>query len=206
MKEIYLELTEGIISELKDTVSKLAWDLTYADDEFIFKNKSPLGNDLEFWFCSVYTVQNLVLELQKEMENFNIAHYIDNYYDKFGTNEDKACSYVRYQVQDDAEDVYLMLKDLYILVKEFSKGLGRNIESVLETKFNNIMTYDDWYVFKDVKGRYYLYDEDGIQKVRLVKQEPLSNFVDDEIIELDCDICGASDDGKWALGFNYFEE
>lgn len=67
-------------------------------------------------------------------------------------------------------------------------------------KTENIITYDNMSVFAHGE-KYYAADEDGIYEVKLVKKIPSSEYEDD-VVDLQCDYSGMSDDLQWCLGFN----
>jgi len=74
------------------------------------------------------------------------------------------------------------------------------MESILNVKFDAVMTYDDWIIFK-YKGKYYVADEEGIFEVELKHKMPLRYYEGDDI-DLKYDYCGQSDDMKYTLGFD----
>lgn len=73
---------------------------------------------------------------------------------------------------------------------------------IQDINFNAIMTYDDWTVFM-FKDKYYVADND-IQEVVLVSKCKPEDYTgeDPDVVWLDADYCGESDDGKMFLGFD----
>lgn len=90
--------------------------------------------------------------------------------------------------------------------KEIKKKIGNetnlNCDIVQSINFDAVMTYDDWTIFR-FKNRYYVADDD-IREVTLVSKCKPEDYTGDDpdVIWLDADYCGESDDGKWYLGFD----
>lgn len=71
--------------------------------------------------------------------------------------------------------------------------------SILEIKFNAVVSYQDWTVFT-YKGKYYVVNEEEIIPVVLDKKVKVDKTVD--VVDLGCDYNGQSDDFQYYLGFN----
>lgn len=70
------------------------------------------------------------------------------------------------------------------------------MEVVQTIKFDAVMTYDDWTVFK-YKDKYYVANEDEIKEVVLVKKMEAEDYYaneDYDVVDFGCSYNGESDD------------